>query len=102
MTDSNAETWNLAIQTPIGPQASVATFVRSGQILTGRIDGKLGGEDIAEGKIDGDTLTWVNDVKKPAKIKLTFEVRIADAHLSGKVKMGLFGTFNVTGERASV
>jgi len=101
MTSAAPETWNLTVQTPIGPQASVATFVREGQTLTGRINGKLGGEEIVEGQIDGDTLTWVNDVKKPAKIKLSFEVTLAGDHLSGKVKMGLFGTFNVTGERAS-
>jgi hypothetical protein len=100
MTSAASETWNLTIQTPIGPQASVATFIREGASLTGRIDGKLGGEEIIEGQADGDTLKWVNDVRKPAKIKLSFEVTLADARLSGKVKMGLFGTFNVTGERA--
>jgi hypothetical protein len=100
MTSAASETWNLTIQTPIGPQASVATFIREGASLTGRIDGKLGGEEIIEGQVDGDTLKWVNDVRKPAKIKLSFEVTLADARLSGKVKMGLFGTFNVTGERA--
>jgi hypothetical protein len=100
MTSAASETWNLTIQTPIGPQASVATFIREGASLTGRIDGKLGGEEIVEGQVDGDTLKWVNDVKKPAKIKLSFEVTLADARLSGKVRMGLFGTFNVTGERA--
>ncbi len=100
MTDASTETWTLTIQTPIGPQASVATFVREGQVLTGRIDGKMGGEDITEGTIDGDTLTWVNDVKKPAKIKLAFEVAIAGDQLAGKVKMGMFGTFNVAGQRA--
>jgi hypothetical protein len=100
MTDSAPEFWTLSIQTPIGPQASVATFIRAGQALSGRVEGKLGGEEIAEGKIDGDTLSWVNDVKKPAKIKLTFEVTVAGDKLAGKVKMGLFGTFDVRGERA--
>lgn len=100
MTDASTETWNLTIQTPIGPQASVATFVREGEILTGRIDGKMGGEDITDGKIDGDTLSWVNDVKTPAKIKLSFEVTLAGEKLAGKVKMGMFGTFNVAGQRA--
>jgi len=99
MTEPSTETWNLTIQTPIGPQASVATFVRAGQALTGRIDGRMGGEEISDGRIDGDTLTWVNDVRKPAKIKLTFDVRVAGDRLSGKVKMGLFGTFNVAGQR---
>lgn len=99
MTDSSTETWNLTIQTPIGPQASVATFIRQGATLSGRIDGKMGGEAITEGKIDGATLTWVNDVKKPAKIKLSFEVTLAGDKLAGTVKMGLFGTFNVAGRR---
>lgn len=100
MSEPTAETWNLTIQTPIGPQVSVATFIRQDAVLTGRIDGKMGGEDITEGKIDGQTLTWINDVKKPAKIKLAFDVQIAGDQLSGKVKMGLFGTFNVAGQRA--
>lgn len=100
MSEPTAETWNLTIQTPIGPQVSVATFIRQDAVLTGRIDGKMGGEDISEGKIDGQTLTWINDVKKPAKIKLAFDVQIAGDQLSGKVKMGMFGTFNVAGQRA--
>lgn len=100
MNESSTETWSLTIQTPIGPQGSVATFIRQGDTLAGRIEGKMGGEEISEGKIDGDTLTWVNDVQKPAKIKLTFDVQVAGDQLSGKVKMGMFGTFNVVGQRA--
>lgn len=99
MTEPTTETWNLTIQTPIGPQASVATFVRDGAALSGSIDGKMGGEAITDGRIDGDALTWVNDVKKPAKIKLTFTASIEGDTLTGKVKMGLFGSFNVTGQR---
>lgn len=100
MSETSTETWTLTIQTPIGPQASTATFVREGQILTGHIDGRMGGEEITEGRIDGDTLAWVNDVKKPAKIRLAFEVAIAGDRLSGQVRMGMFGTFNVAGQRA--
>lgn len=99
MTEPTTETWNLTIQTPIGPQASVATFVRDGASLGGRIEGRMGGEAITDGRIDGDVLTWVNDVQKPAKIKLAFTAMIEGDTLTGKVKMGLFGSFNVTGQR---
>jgi len=100
MSDPTTETWNLVSQTPIGAQASVATFVRDGQTLTGRIESKMGGAEISEGKIDGDTWTWVNDVQKPAKIKLIFTGKVSGDQLVGAVKMGMFGTFNVTGRRA--
>ncbi|TCS14935.1 hypothetical protein [Caulobacter sp. BK020] len=100
MSDASPETWNLTIQTPIGPQTSVATLIKQGSILTGHIAGRMGGEDITQGKIDGDRLRWVNDVQKPAKIKLTFEVQVVGDQLSGKVKMGMFGSFNVNGQRA--
>jgi carbon-monoxide dehydrogenase large subunit len=38
-------------------------------------------------------------VKKPMSIKLTFTVEIDGDQMSGKAKLGVFGTATLTGER---
>jgi hypothetical protein len=59
----------------------------------------MGGEDIS-GKIAGDTLTWTMDVTKPMKIKLSFEVKVAENKMTGSAKLGMFGKAAINGERA--
>jgi cytochrome P450 len=93
------ERWKMVLKTPMGPQDMVMTMNRDGSTFTGRIDSPMGGEDVSEGKIDGDKLSWVMNVTKPAKIKLSFEVTQEGDKLTGHAKLGMFGKSALTGER---
>jgi cytochrome P450 len=95
-----AEVWNMTLQTPVGPQEMTAQLVREGNTLTGRIDSPMGSEVIKEGKIAGNVMTWTMEAKKPAPIKLNFEVTVIGDELAGTAKLGMFGKAKLSGRRA--
>ena len=76
-------------------------IVRQGEGFTGRIDSPMGSELINDGKITGDTLNWVMQVKKPTSIKVTFEAKVQGDSIRGYAKLGLFGKAELTGARVS-
>jgi cytochrome P450 len=93
------ETWQCTLQTPAGPQEMTVQLVRDGTNFTGRIDSSMGGEAINDGKINGDSLTWTMKVSKPMSIKLSFDVKVQGNQMTGKVKLGFFGSAALTGQR---
>ncbi|CAN7274516.1 cytochrome P450 [Phenylobacterium sp. LjRoot219] len=95
-----AEAWQITLQTPMGPQEMTAQFVRDGDAFTGRIDSPMGSEVITDGRIAGDALTWTMEAKKPAPIKLSFEVVVTGDELAGSAKLGMFGKAQLSGRRA--
>jgi cytochrome P450 len=95
---SGAEVWNLVLATPMGPQSMTAQIVRQGDGFTGTISGEMGVQDIS-GKIAGDTLTWTLPLTKPVAIKLGFEAKVEGDKMTGKVKLGVFGSATLTGQR---
>ena len=95
------ETWKLTLQTPMGPQEMTALLVRQGASLTGRINSPMGGEIISNGTVAGDRLAWTMQVTRPAKVKLSFDVKVDGGQMTGKVKLGMFGSGDLTGQRVS-
>jgi hypothetical protein len=83
----------------MGPQEMTAQLVRAGETVTGRIDSPMGGQNISNGKFAGDRLTWTMQVTKPASVKLSFDVNIEGEQMTGKVKLGFFGSAALTGHR---
>jgi hypothetical protein len=96
---AGAETWKITLNSPVGPQEMTAQILRSGSTFSGRIDSPMGAEDMSNGLINGTTLSWTMAVKKPMSIKLTFTVEVVGDKMSGKAKLGVFGTATLTGER---
>jgi cytochrome P450 len=95
-----AEMWKVTMKIPVGgPQELTVQIVRDGAAFTGRIDAEMGAENITNGKIAGDTLTWTMAVKKPMPIKVDFEVKVAGDAMTGKAKLGMFGKAEITGQR---
>ena len=94
-----AESWAMTLKTPIGPQEMVLQIVRDGAAFSGRIDSPMGAGVVDGGKIAGDALTWTMDVKKPAAIKLSFDVRLQGDVMTGHCKLGMFGKSELNGRR---
>jgi hypothetical protein len=88
--------WNVILKGPTGPQAT-ELFIESR-------DGKLGGAQsgqrmsspIADLVIHGNTVTWVNHVTKPIKLKVTFTGTIDGTSMTGKCKAGFMGSYPFT------
>jgi cytochrome P450 len=95
---AGAETWELTLATPMGPQVMTTTFVKSGDSFAGTLTNEVSVHDI-NGKVAGDTLSWTLSLTKPMNIKLGFEARIEGATMSGNVKLGVFGNAPLTGKR---
>jgi cytochrome P450 len=93
------ETWRCTLKTPAGPQEMTVQLVRDGENITGRIDSPMGGEVISNGKGIGDKLTWTMQVSKPMSIKLSFDLKVDGDQMTGKVKLGLFGSAVLSGYR---
>jgi carbon-monoxide dehydrogenase large subunit len=92
--------WKMVLSTPVGPQAMVGHFETSGTALSGVLksdQGSMGFTGIVE---DGNRLKFDLKVEKPMKITLKYDITIEGARLTGKVKMGIFGTAKLVGERA--
>ncbi len=78
-----AETWELTLSTPVGPQVMTAQIVRSGDSFTGTISSsEMAAQDIT-GKISANKLTWTLSLTKPMSIKLGFEVNVDGDKMTG-------------------
>jgi cytochrome P450 len=94
-----AETWELTLSTPMGPQMMTAQIVRSGDGFTGTISSsEMAAQDIA-GKSSANKLSWTLNLTKPVSIKLSFEVNVDGDKMTGSVKLGMFGKAALSGKR---
>ncbi|HUD27650.1 MAG TPA: xanthine dehydrogenase family protein molybdopterin-binding subunit [Novosphingobium sp.] len=92
--------WNMVLKTPMGPQAMVAHFDADGTSVSGYLEAPEGRQDFAGGTLSGSQLKFEMKVDKPMKITLKYDLQFAGDEVSGKCKMGMFGSAKVTGERA--
>ncbi|HEY1710921.1 MAG TPA: hypothetical protein VGG10_21835 [Rhizomicrobium sp.] len=92
-------TWNVTVQSPMGAQKSVVTLKNDGGALTGTAAGAQGSMDIANGKADGDNVSWSMAITTPFPMTLDFAGKVDGDNLNGNVKAGSFGSFPFTGTR---
>ena len=92
--------WNITVQSPMGAQPSSLTLKADGGTLTGTQSAQGNTADIANGKVDGDTVTWSNSITTPFPMTLEFNGKVEGDTLNGNVKAGAFGSFPFTGTRA--
>ncbi|HEY0916071.1 MAG TPA: hypothetical protein VGE22_14450, partial [Solimonas sp.] len=90
--------WKVTLSTPVGAQVIRLRVEAQGESFTGRIDGPMGANDV-QGKVSGNTLNWIMDVKKPIPVKVTFSATVEGDRMSGFAKAGLFGKAPLKGER---
>lgn len=92
-------TWKMVLVTPMGPQEMVGRFTTQGDVLKGMLESDQGSQGF-EGMVTGNRLKWDMKVTKPMPLTLKYELSIEGDTLSGKAKLGIFGTAKVTGQRA--
>ena len=63
-------------------------------------DGRLYLSDIADGKVDGDNVSWKASITTPFPMTLEFSGKVEGDKISGSVKAGSFGSFPFSGVRA--
>ncbi len=91
--------WKMVLATPMGPQEMVARFTTQGEILKGVLESPEGSQGF-EGVVKGNALKWEMKVTKPMPITLKYDLTVDGNSISGKAKLGMFGTAKVSGTRA--
>jgi carbon-monoxide dehydrogenase large subunit len=91
--------WNMVLKTPMGPQAMLAHFETDGSTVSGFLSSPEGRQDFTGGHFADGHLRFDLKVEKPIKITLKYDLELAGDTISGKCKMGMFGSAKVSGER---
>lgn len=89
----------MVLKTPMGPQEMAGHFATQGSALSGYLTSPEGRQDFT-GTVDGNRVKFDLKVEKPMKITLKYDLQVAGDTLTGKCKMGMFGTAKVSGQRA--
>jgi carbon-monoxide dehydrogenase large subunit len=93
--------WKMVLSTPMGPQEMNGHFETDGQSLSGYLS-SAEGQQAFTGTVEGNRVLFDLKVVKPLKITLKYDIAVAGNRLTGKVKMGIFGSAKLTGERVRV
>lgn len=95
-------TYSITIQTPMGPQDSTLTLTTAGDALTGTQTAPNGGSaPIEEGTVNGNEVSWKASITKPMAMTLHFSATVEGDSISGKVKLGMFGSAAFSGTRTA-
>lgn len=93
--------YDCVTKSPMGDQKSVFTVNSDGGSFTGSNSGAMGALDVEDGKVDGNKLTWVMNMKVPMPMKLDCEATIDGDTLTGTINAGPFGAMAMSGTRQS-
>jgi carbon-monoxide dehydrogenase large subunit len=90
--------WSMVLATPMGPQAMAGHFATQGAALSGYLESPEGRQDFT-GTVDGGRVKFDLKVDKPMKMTLKYDLVVDGDAITGKVKLGMFGTAKLSGER---
>jgi len=92
--------YNIVVKSPMGDQPSMLEIKSSGSTITGTQSAQGRSQDITDGKVEGNTVSWKNSITTPFPMTLEFSGTVDGDALNGSVKAGSFGSFPFTGKRA--
>ncbi|HWA92439.1 MAG TPA: hypothetical protein VG889_20545 [Rhizomicrobium sp.] len=89
--------YEIVVNSPMGPQPSTLEINADG---SGTQSAQGRSQPIANGKIDGNNVSWSNSITTPFPMTLEFAGVVDGDKISGNVKAGSFGSFPFSGKRA--
>jgi hypothetical protein len=92
--------WEITINSPMGAQKARLELTASGNSLTGTQHAQGASQPLANGKVDGNNVSWSANITSPMPMTLEFSGSVDGDSLKGSVKAGAFGSFPFTGARA--
>jgi aerobic carbon-monoxide dehydrogenase large subunit len=90
--------WKMVLNTPVGAQEMTGHFVTDGAALSGYLESEQGRQDFT-GTVEANRIRFDLRVEQPMKITLKYDLVVEGDAISGKVKMGMFGSSKLTGQR---
>jgi len=91
-------TYDVTVKSPLGDQKSTLTVKSDGNTFTGTNSGAMGSADVS-GDVNGNTLTWKQQMTVPMPMTLDCEATADGDTLTGTVAAGAFGSFPLNGKR---
>jgi hypothetical protein len=93
-------TWNSTISTPIGKMEVVFNITDDNGSIGGTSSNGEETVDILGAVADGDRLTWAQNVTKPRKLTLKFDVVVDGDTMAGTAKPGFLPAMKFQGSRS--
>ena len=93
--------WEITINSPMGAQKAVLDLKTDGATLTGTQTAQGTTQPLANGKLEGATLSWSANITTPMPMTLEFHGSVENDVLKGSVKAGAFGSFPFAGTRSA-
>ena len=90
--------WAITMATPMGPQQMTGHFRTTDTTVEGELVSPEGSQGFT-GSREGNRIKFDLKVEKPMKLTLKYDIEFAGDSLTGKAKMGMFGSAKLTGER---
>lgn len=92
-------TWKIEIPTPMGKQQAELLIVHTNELLSGTATAGEETVPFINPAVSGNTISWTQNVTKPLKLEIKFELTREGDNLSGKAKPGILPAASVTGRR---
>jgi hypothetical protein len=96
-----AGTWKLTIATPIGEQAVLLEITERDGLIQGRATQGAEVSELINPKLEDDHLTWTQQITRPMRLTLKFDVTVNGTTMRGTAKAGFLPSASLTGERLS-
>jgi carbon-monoxide dehydrogenase large subunit len=90
--------WQMTMSTPMGAQEMTGHFETAGTALTGHLTSAEGRQDFT-GTAEAGRIRFELQIEQPMKLTLKYDLQVEGDAISGKVKMGMFGSSKLTGQR---
>ena len=92
--------WEITINSPMGAQKARLELVAKDGALTGTQHAQGKSQPLANGKADGNTVSWSANITSPMPLTLEFTGAVDGDAIKGSVKAGAFGSFPFSGTRS--
>ena len=92
--------WEITVNSPMGAQKVRLELTSDGAALTGTQHAQGKSQPVANGKVDGNSVSWSANISSPMPMALEFSGAVDGDTLKGTVKAGSFGAFPFSGTRA--
>ena len=92
--------WEITINSPMGAQKAKLELAANGNSLIGTQHAQGASQPLANGKVDGDKVSWSANITSPMPMTLEFSGSVEGDSIKGSVKAGAFGSFPFSGARA--
>lgn len=93
-------TYEIMMQTPMGPQKATLVLAEAGGSLSGSIKTMMGTSEFEGGTADGGAVAWVARGETPmGPLEIECTAMVEGDAISGEAKVGAFGTATFSGQR---